>query len=45
MTGGLVQASDAVHLPNERMSRAVLARAVDAIAGGAECHMKPCHAA
>lgn len=27
------QASDAVHLPNERMSRAVLARAVDAIAG------------
>ncbi|CAE7499824.1 DBP1, partial [Symbiodinium sp. CCMP2456] len=28
------QASDAVHLPNERMSRSVLARAVDAIAGG-----------
>ncbi|CAE7837736.1 DUG2 [Symbiodinium sp. CCMP2592] len=27
------QASDAVHLPNERMSRTVLARAVDAIAG------------
>ena len=31
----LSQASDAVHLPNERMSRTVLARAVDAIAGGA----------
>ena len=28
------QASDAAHLANERMSRTVLARAVDAIAGG-----------
>ena len=33
------QASDAVHLPNERMSRTVLARAVDAIAGATSIQM------
>lgn len=37
------QASDAVHLPNERMSRTVLARAVDAIAGRDVWDSMPSH--